>query len=58
MFISKAEKEHLHKKIRELDARINFLNFHIEKLSETAPYGRRKDGTPRKKPGVKKGAKK
>ena len=64
MFISNAEKDGIKMKIRALEARIRDLELEVNwtknKLSskravvvktEVAPYGLKKDGTPRKKPG-------
>ena len=51
MFISSAEKQELFERIRALENNIHELVDAIGKLK--APYGRCKDGTPRRKPGVK-----
>lgn len=64
MFISKAEKEEIHIKIRGLEARIRDLEIEAVWLknkttktraaivkTEDAPWGFKKDGNPRKRPG-------
>lgn len=58
MFITKAEKEDIHKKIAELRNSYDYMIECLNRLMLPAPYGRCKDGTPRKKPGAKKGARK
>lgn len=56
MFISSAEKQEIFERIRALENNIHELVDAMGKLK--APYGRCKDGTPRRKPGVKTGEKK
>jgi hypothetical protein len=64
MFISKAEKESIHLKIRALEARVRDLEIEAVWLknkstktrnpivrTEEAPWGLKKDGNPRKRPG-------
>lgn len=64
MFISKAEKESIHLKIRALEARVRDLEIEAVWLknkatktrnpiikTEEAPWGFKKDGNPRKRPG-------
>jgi hypothetical protein len=64
MFISKAEKEDIHIKIRGLEARIRDLEIEAVWLknkttrtraaivkTEDAPWGLKLDGNPRKRPG-------
>ena len=62
MFITKAEKEDIRKKLVSLDKEVEELTKSytyimdcLHKLMMDAPYGRKKDGSPKKKPGVKKG---
>ena len=58
MFISKTEKQEILDRIRALENNIHELVYGIQKMREQAPYGTRKDGAPRAKPGVKTGARK
>ncbi len=64
MFISKAEKESIYLKIRALDARVKDLeiettwlrnkatrSFNSTMRSPEAPWGLKRDGSPRKRPG-------
>ena len=57
MFISKAEKEDIYKKIDELKNSYDYMIECLNRLMLPAPYGRCKDGTPRLKPGRKVGRK-
>lgn len=58
MFISKTEKENIHRQLLAVRGEISYMRQCLDRLMLPAPWGRCKDGAPRKKPGVKKGAKK
>lgn len=53
MFISKAEKEDIHKRLSRLEEKVGRLMLSVDALMMPAPYGRKKDGSPRSKPGRK-----
>jgi hypothetical protein len=57
MFISKTEKEDIRIQLLSLRGEVSYMRQCLDRLMLPAPWGRCKDGTPRKKPGVKKGAK-
>ena len=57
MFISSEEKKLILDVLDLLEKRLEMLTERVERI-EAAPYGFKKDGTPRAKPGVKPGASK
>ena len=61
MFISKAEKAAIFLEIEKLKGSYDYMRQCLDRLMLPAPYGRTKDGSPRKKPGrktIRKGEKK
>jgi len=58
MFISKTEKQEILDRIRALENNIHELVHAIKTMRAEAPYGTRKDGAPRAKPGMKTGQRK
>ena len=58
MFISKTEKENIHRQLLAVRGEISYMRQCLDRLMLPAPYGRCKDGSPRLKPGRKQGVNK